>query len=170
MVVSKRANVLLQQLLKSATSPFYPNCSKLLKEWLICFSNIKTQSFSIKSILTENECVIAFFKSLWYMSYCSNCWKVLPARSTQMCGPKFLLQPSPSTSKLGSEGWPLSTSARLDHSSGHEAEVLLPGQELGFRLQDGPERSLVLLHEEREQHYHDLQQEGVITILSFVLS
>ncbi len=30
----------------------------------LCFSNIKTQSFSIKSILTENECVIAFFKSL----------------------------------------------------------------------------------------------------------
>jgi hypothetical protein len=35
-----------------------------LKSDIVCFSNIKTQSFLNNSCITENECVIAFLKSL----------------------------------------------------------------------------------------------------------
>jgi len=35
-----------------------------LKSNIVCFSNIKTQSFLNNSCITENECVIAFLKSL----------------------------------------------------------------------------------------------------------
>jgi hypothetical protein len=35
-----------------------------LESDIVCFSKIKTQSFSNNSCITENECVIAFLKSL----------------------------------------------------------------------------------------------------------
>jgi hypothetical protein len=35
-----------------------------LKSDIVCLLNIKTQSFSNNSCITENECVIAFLKSL----------------------------------------------------------------------------------------------------------
>ena len=40
-----------------------------LKSDIVCLLNIKTQSFLNNSCITENECVIAFLKLLWYIPF-----------------------------------------------------------------------------------------------------